>query len=198
VRNLSVEKYGRFDVVLCLGILYHLNAPDVFHFVERISEVCQRLLIIDTHLAATDPEISHNFKGHEYHGIPFTEHAADASLEDKLKAGWASLDNEKSFWFTPPSIFNLLSETGFTSAYSCMGPVAIEWAKAERHILVGIKGEPQKVISDPAAPTELWPEESYLGFYAPRPAPAEQQQQQGVAPQGVRGKIRAVARRIIR
>jgi len=198
VRNLSVEKYGRFDVVLCLGILYHLNAPDVFHFMERISEVCQRLLIIDTHLAAADPEISHNFKGHEYHGLPFIEHAADASPEEKLKAGWASLDNEKSFWFTPPSIFNLLAHTGFTSAYSCFGPVATEWAKAERHILVGIKGEPQSVISDADAPTELWPEDSYLGFYPPRPPAAGQQQDVALAPQGVRGKIRSVARRIIR
>src|SRR3989442_14143808 len=32
VRNLSVQKYGYFDVVLCLGILYHLHVPDVFHF----------------------------------------------------------------------------------------------------------------------------------------------------------------------
>ena len=29
VRNLSLAKYGKFDVVLCLGILYHLKAPDV-------------------------------------------------------------------------------------------------------------------------------------------------------------------------
>ncbi len=30
VRNLSKEKYGRFDVVLCLGILYHLNRQTFF------------------------------------------------------------------------------------------------------------------------------------------------------------------------
>ena len=28
VRNLCVDRYGTFDVVLCLGILYHLDAPD--------------------------------------------------------------------------------------------------------------------------------------------------------------------------
>src|SRR4051812_24516142 len=33
VRNLRVEKYGEFDVVLCLGILYHLDVPDVFDFI---------------------------------------------------------------------------------------------------------------------------------------------------------------------
>src|SRR5215213_4154131 len=39
VRNLSPEKYGEFDVALCLGILYHLDAPDVFRFAENIARV---------------------------------------------------------------------------------------------------------------------------------------------------------------
>src|SRR5215472_2767563 len=41
VRNLSKAKYGSFDVVLCLGILYHLDVPDVFSFIESIGEVCE-------------------------------------------------------------------------------------------------------------------------------------------------------------
>src|SRR5262245_49012933 len=36
VRYLSKDKYGEFDVVLALGILYHLDVPDSFHFVEKI------------------------------------------------------------------------------------------------------------------------------------------------------------------
>ncbi|MBC1220039.1 bifunctional 2-polyprenyl-6-hydroxyphenol methylase/3-demethylubiquinol 3-O-methyltransferase UbiG, partial [Nostoc sp. UCD120] len=31
VLNLSPEKYGYFDIVLCCGILYHLNVPEVFN-----------------------------------------------------------------------------------------------------------------------------------------------------------------------
>jgi 2-polyprenyl-3-methyl-5-hydroxy-6-metoxy-1,4-benzoquinol methylase len=195
VRNLSAEKYGHFDVVLCLGILYHLNAPDVFHFVERISEVCRRLVIIDTHVASTAAEISHTFKGHEYHGILFTEHEPGVTDEDKLKAAWASLDNEKSFWFTPTSLFNLLSNVGFTSAYDCLLPADAAWAKYDKHTLVAIKGEPQKVLSDPEVPRELWTEESYLGFHH---APAEQASAPPPPPQGMRARIRAAARRIIR
>ena len=45
VRNLSVEKHGEFDVVLCLGNLYHLGAPDVFSFAARLSEVCRRSVL---------------------------------------------------------------------------------------------------------------------------------------------------------
>src|SRR5262249_23647092 len=47
VRNLTPESYGLFDVVLCLGILYLLDAPDVFPFLEPASAVCRPLPLID-------------------------------------------------------------------------------------------------------------------------------------------------------
>ena len=196
VRNLSVEKYGHFDIVLCLGILYHLNAPDVFHFMERISEVCRRLLIIDTHVASTEAEISHTFKGHEYHGISFVEHEPGATVEDKLSSAWASLDNEKSFWFTPPSLSNLLSNIGFTSAYACLNPAVPSWPTIDKHVLVAVKSEPVKMASIPNAPGARWSEESFLGFHPACPATVEQQA--APVPEGLRGKLRAAARRIIR
>lgn len=61
VRNLSKEKYGEFDVVLCLGILYHLDAPDVFDFVNRVAQVCRDFAIIETHFAGT-PALSHEWR----------------------------------------------------------------------------------------------------------------------------------------
>ena len=51
VRNLSKNKYGEFDVVLCLGILYHLDVPDVFAFLEQIADVCRDIAVIDTRVA---------------------------------------------------------------------------------------------------------------------------------------------------
>jgi 2-polyprenyl-3-methyl-5-hydroxy-6-metoxy-1,4-benzoquinol methylase len=41
VRKLDQDRHGVFDVVLCLGILYHLDTPGVMDFVEKISTVCQ-------------------------------------------------------------------------------------------------------------------------------------------------------------
>ena len=41
VRNLSREKYGEFDIVICSGILYHLDSLDVFPFLEKVYEVCK-------------------------------------------------------------------------------------------------------------------------------------------------------------
>jgi 2-polyprenyl-3-methyl-5-hydroxy-6-metoxy-1,4-benzoquinol methylase len=62
VRHLSRERYGTFDVILCLGILYHLDAPDVMDFVENIFETCTRLAVIDTHFSPEDKE-SYVWKG---------------------------------------------------------------------------------------------------------------------------------------
>ena len=117
VRNLSVEKYGRFDVVLCLGILYHLDVPDVFRFVERMSDICRRVAIIDTHIGIRANR-SHVYDGQEYHGWSYTEFPPESTKEERLKAAWASLDNEKSFWFTRPSLFNVLSRAGFATVYT--------------------------------------------------------------------------------
>src|SRR6266704_5753746 len=67
-RNLSAEKYGSFDVVLCLGLLYHLDAPDVFPFIERLSEVCGRICIVDTRIALS-PTMQYTYHDKIYSGM---------------------------------------------------------------------------------------------------------------------------------
>ena len=51
VRALSRERHGAFDVVLCIGLLYHLDADDVFPFLGQLADVCDGVLILDTHVA---------------------------------------------------------------------------------------------------------------------------------------------------
>jgi 2-polyprenyl-3-methyl-5-hydroxy-6-metoxy-1,4-benzoquinol methylase len=57
VRNLSREAHGKFDIVLCLGILYHLDSPDVFTFIERLADVCTGFAIIATHTSVAAVEL---------------------------------------------------------------------------------------------------------------------------------------------
>jgi hypothetical protein len=121
VRNLSVEKYGKFDVVICSGILYHLTTPDVFRFVRQIYEVCTRLAIFDTQIALHPREMV-EFEGQPFHGIWFTEHDPSADKETRLKDVWASVDNSRSFSFTQPSLSNLISSVGFSSFFECLNP----------------------------------------------------------------------------
>lgn len=46
VYNISSEKYGKFDIVLCLGVLYHLRHPLLA--LERIREVAKGLLYLES------------------------------------------------------------------------------------------------------------------------------------------------------
>lgn len=51
VMELSPERVGSFDLVLCLGVLYHLRHP--WAALERIASVCRSQLIVETHADAT-------------------------------------------------------------------------------------------------------------------------------------------------
>jgi SAM-dependent methyltransferase len=74
VRNLSQEKYGRFDVVFSAGLLYHLPGIDACRFLSSVAQVCKHLTIIDTHVGLRD-ESSFSWEGRSYHGFVFKEHS---------------------------------------------------------------------------------------------------------------------------
>jgi tRNA (mo5U34)-methyltransferase len=52
LEEISVETLGRFDVVLFLGVLYHLKHP--WPVLERVASVCDGLLILETHADLLD------------------------------------------------------------------------------------------------------------------------------------------------
>jgi Methyltransferase domain len=159
VRNLSPEKYGEFDVVLCLGILYHLDVPDVFHFVENISRVTRRFAVFDTYVSTASQELR-THGGNPYWGREVFEHEPDAPLEERLRYRWRSLDNPKSFWITRRSLYNLLLASGFTTVYECHVPAEIS-KPSDRVTLVAIKGQRPALLSTPkvnALPVPDWPE----------------------------------------
>lgn len=167
VRNLSREKYGTFNVVLCLGIFYHLDAPDVFSFLENIADVCEKLVILDTHVSM-EAEECYIYKEQKYWGSFYEEHNSNTTAEERTKLLWASLDNLKSFWFTRPSLYNFLSEVGFTSVYECHNPPVIKYGimkqkkEADRNTFLAIKGKQGTILTSPIANKvvpERWPEE---------------------------------------
>jgi ubiquinone/menaquinone biosynthesis C-methylase UbiE len=186
VRNLSVEKYGRFDVVLCIGLLYHLDAPEVFEFTERMAEVCNRVAVIDTHFSHI-PYEQRTYKGQTYHGHVFTEFTTETE-EEKERAAWAALDNSKSFWPTLPSLFNLFADAGFTSAYTCFNPcMGGRWP--DRDTFIALKGERRELYTVPSA-SARWSEEMGLD-------PSRETIPSGYLARGVR-KLRGLARGVVR
>ena len=148
VRNLGRQKYGSFDVVLCLGILYHLDVPDVFRFIESIGEVCDDIAVIDTRIAP-GPTSSYVYEETRYWGNRISEgHGLSDSPDEKIKRYWASLDNVTSFHLSRTSLYCMLSRVGFTSVYECYIPPEPE-KPIDRITLLAIKGRRQHIINSP-------------------------------------------------
>lgn len=164
VRNLSRARYGSFDLVLCLGILYHLPAPDVFLLAERMAEVTMRAAVIDTHIALPEAPrkllgvpTSHEHRGAVYSGRPYHEFEPGSFEEDRLKCVWSSIETRPSFWPTRASLLNLLSSAGFTSLHESRTPRWIGMPE-DRITLVAFRGAPTN--APVSVPLEPWPEES--------------------------------------
>jgi SAM-dependent methyltransferase len=162
VRHFTVEAYGQFDVVLCSGLLYHLDAPSAFALLESLSRTCRSLALIDTHVSLTDAELefhagaqfwvppgdvlsglhSHQHDGVSYWGRDYIEHDPAASEDQRMASAWASLDNPTSFWPTRPSLFNALWEAGFSSVLECAMP-ALPGLPPDRLTVAAIPGAKQ-------------------------------------------------------
>ncbi len=147
VRNLSAERHGYFDVVLCLGILYHLDVPDVFAFIERLGEVCQNVCIVDTRITLRPKEYV-TYKNVSYHGVRGDEHDVRDSQSTKLARLWASLDNVDNFYLSRATLCNALTRAGFTSVFECKIP-AVPNLPEDRRVFVAIKGQPSHLACSP-------------------------------------------------
>lgn len=108
VRNIDVDRLGSFDVVLCLGILYHLQAENAADLCRNIRSMCRFAVIRSAVALRARTRVPIGER--EYHGFSYVE-------QPGLHAG-ASIDNPESFFFTRASLLNLLRDSGFTSVTS--------------------------------------------------------------------------------
>src|SRR5579884_2812159 len=163
VRHVDRERHGDFDLVLALGILYHLDAPDLLALVENLGELCRRALIVDSAVARAATEtIAHD--GRAYRAERLVEHEPGSTAEQRLQAVWSSLDNLTAVALTRPSLETLLAANGFTSVLECHVPA--EPAKeVNRVTLLALKGEPAGTLvsATPAADPAAVPERPPLG-----------------------------------
>ncbi|HJR77980.1 MAG TPA: class I SAM-dependent methyltransferase [Nitrospiraceae bacterium] len=157
VRDISIQKYGLFDCVLCLGILYHLDKSSIGRFLRSIAEMTSRVAIIDTHVSLYGGE-SCEIEGVMCHGATYPEHRESDSVDDIESRKWASLNNRDSFFLTAPSLLTLLRKIGFTSVYICEMPYYD--IMTDRRTIVAIKGVPHQLTSFRAGTSqgECYPE----------------------------------------
>jgi len=124
---------GTFDVVLCFGTLYHVDAPALLPFIRSLNAACAGLAIFDTHIALDGRETYTDPSGVTLRGRSIVEHPQgrqDAGT--KAARLWASADNDYSFWLTERSLANVLASGGFGSVYRALLPVP-EWPWQDRH-----------------------------------------------------------------
>ncbi|HEX8075986.1 MAG TPA: methyltransferase domain-containing protein [Thermoleophilaceae bacterium] len=148
-RDLSRERHGQFDVVLCLGLLYHLDVPAVFEFARALASVCRGYALVETQVGLSAKQTV-RYDGKSYEGLWYDEDVAQAG---------ASLDNRRSFWPTKPSLVNLLADAGFTSVAEVLHPVVPTLAPYRDHtLLLAAMGDPLSEIQDerlPEAPARM-------------------------------------------
>jgi hypothetical protein len=142
VRGLDRERHGEFDVVLCLGLLYHLDAPDVFMLLERIRDVCRFMTVIETHIAPY-PKVRRERRRQSYWGVVGTEPSIETPPLSR-EALWSSLGNAQSFKLTRSSLCNALADAGYSSVVECHVPT---WVRADRATFVAFTRSQQRILS---------------------------------------------------
>jgi tRNA (mo5U34)-methyltransferase len=148
VRGVTRGSHGEFDVVFFLGLLYHLDAPEVFSVLENVSGLCNGLVVVDTHIALTaDVEVGH--RDRVYEGERRREHEDDDPPELRRSRLLRSIDSTFAFRFTRQSLVRALHDVGFSSVLECHAP--LEPGKPrDRITLAALKGERVSIATYPA------------------------------------------------
>ena len=134
VKQLTPKNQGVFDVILCCGLLYHLDEPVPFLAQLETLMHAQGFLFLDTHIAPEDEDLAicHfkdglsemveiNHQGYIYSGRWFLEYN-----DESEKKPWTSVSNKKSFWLTHDSLIRALSHAGFSHIYKPYGSFELE------------------------------------------------------------------------
>jgi ubiquinone/menaquinone biosynthesis C-methylase UbiE len=150
----NIAKYGEFDAVFCCGLLYHLDQPR--RFLETLSAVTRKLLILQTHFSAGTHKdaASKKFKLSkvaENEGLPgqwFPEFRDDVAPAERETAKWSSWANHRSFWIQREYLLKAIQDVGFDlvlEEYDALEPTIAEsmlrgyYKTDNRGTFIGIK-----------------------------------------------------------
>lgn len=91
IQNLKDAEYSGYDVINCLGILYHLPVPEQVKLLKKINYAT---VILDTHLSEGNSDVNY-FEGFGYLGMVYKEADTVAQLKGRPLA---SFDETEAFW----------------------------------------------------------------------------------------------------
>lgn len=139
----------KYDVVLCLGLLYHLPATEAIELLRRIRSCTSRFAVIETQVALR-PTQTIDIEGVNLRGRSYSENTAQPG---------ASVGNRESFWMTRRSLVNAIADAGFTSVAECVMPVIPLLAAYRDHVtLLAWAGSAlEQRTHPPVAVDRRWP-----------------------------------------
>ncbi|HVE72163.1 MAG TPA: class I SAM-dependent methyltransferase [Thermoanaerobaculia bacterium] len=135
VKQLTRAELGVFDVILCCGLLYHLDEP-VAHLRQLATLLAgDGLLFLDTHVAPDahaarygthEPSLSEPVTfvddGHEYEGRWWSEPSA-GDLRERM---WSAISNARSMWLSRRSLIRALWHSNFHEVHELYGMYDID------------------------------------------------------------------------
>lgn len=144
----NIARYGKFDVIFCCGLLYHLDQPK--QFLETLSSVTTRLVILQTHfstrttntvykklrLPALVQKAAARVTGNKHNLSPLSENEGlagrwymefpnDDSFRKREIRRWASWENRQSFWIQREYLLQAIQDVGFDlvmEQFDSLGP----------------------------------------------------------------------------
>jgi 2-polyprenyl-3-methyl-5-hydroxy-6-metoxy-1,4-benzoquinol methylase len=129
VKTLDPARDGVFDVIVCCGLLYHLDDP--FAFLETLAALTapDGFLFLDTHVAPESPE---KFAANtaQLGEVETVEHgprtydgrwAFEPREGTRLERQWSAVSNDRSFWPSRRSLIRGVYHAGFHSIMELFG-----------------------------------------------------------------------------
>lgn len=135
VKSLDPRRDGVFDVILCCGLLYHLDNP--FAFLDALNALLADggLLFLDTHVAPDEEAARYGthaaqlsdpatleYRGNTYEGRWFSEPREG----DVLDQQWSAVSNERSFWPSRRALIRGAYHAGFHAIAELFGMFEID------------------------------------------------------------------------
>lgn len=136
------KSVGSFDVIICSGLLYHLDAPDIIPLLRNIRMISKlnSVTIIDTNIVSNSLSSFIVDKTLTLHGRYWQEHNVEDTEEKRIKSDWSSYKNNRAFWLTERSLTNALIYSGYKFVTKPLYPFH-EWGHKNRDIWVAVPGD---------------------------------------------------------
>jgi len=130
VKHIGKDRIGSFDIILCCGLLYHLDDP--FSFLETLSGLLNKpgMVFLDTHFAPLDHTLSQCTFNHELSDMVKSEFVNRVYegrwYSEDTEHAWAAVSNTRSFWPTHKDLIKGIYHSGFEFIYEIFGSLEIE------------------------------------------------------------------------